>query len=109
MCFLQKYVFQKKYIRVKSFNIITNRNEAKAMTKHASWDCKRKFDSATCNSNQKWNNKTCQGEYKTYHTCKKYYSWNSITCISDNSMYLKRITDTSVIAWDEIISVMDFV
>ena len=108
MCFLQKCV-PKKYIRVKSFNIITNRNEDKAMTKHASWDCKCKFDSATWNSNQKWNNKTCEGEYKTYRECKKYYSWNSITCISDNSMYLKRITDTSVIACDEIISVMDFV
>ena len=33
--------------------------EAKTMTKHISWDGKYKFNSATYNSNQKWNNKTC--------------------------------------------------
>ena len=26
--------------------------------------CKCKFNSTTCNSNQKWNNKTCQYECK---------------------------------------------
>ena len=42
---------------VKVFNMITNKNEAKTMTKYVSCDC-----SATCNSNQKWNNKTCECE-----------------------------------------------
>ena len=29
------------------------------MTKDISCDCKCKLNSTTCNSNQKWNNKTC--------------------------------------------------
>ena len=48
-----------KHINVKAFNMITNKDEAKAMTEHISCDCKCKFNSATCNSNKKWNNKTC--------------------------------------------------
>ena len=49
-----------KDTNVKVFNMITNKNEAKAMTEHISCDCKCKFISTICNSNQKWNNKTCQ-------------------------------------------------
>ena len=45
-------------------NLITNKNEAKTMAKHISSDCKCNFNSATCNSNEKWNNKTCQCECK---------------------------------------------
>ena len=51
--------------------MITNKNEAKTMTKHIPCDCKCKFNSTTCNSNQKWNNKTCQCECKNYRKCKK--------------------------------------
>ena len=61
---------------VKAFNMITNRNKAIAMTEHISCDCKCKFNSTACNSNQKWNDKTCQCECKNYRTCKKDYSWN---------------------------------
>ena len=61
----------------------------------------------TCTSNQKWNNKTCQGECKNYCTCKKDYSWNPSTCICENSKYLKSIANTSVTECDEIIIVMD--
>ena len=44
MSYLQKYVFQKKPkdINVKVFNMITNKNEAKTMTKQISCDCKCK-------------------------------------------------------------------
>ena len=59
-------------INVKVFNMITNKNEAKTIIKHISFDCKYKFNSATCNSNKKWNNETCQCECKNYHTCKNY-------------------------------------
>ena len=38
MFYLQKYVFQK--INVKVFNMVTNKNEAKTMTKYISRDCK---------------------------------------------------------------------
>ena len=77
------------------------------MIKYISCDCKCKFNSTTCNSSQKWNNKACQCECKNYRKCKKHYSWNSSKCICENSKYLKSISDTSVIACNEIISVMD--
>ena len=51
-----------KDINVKAFNTITNKNEAKTMTKFLSFDCKCKFNSTTCNLNQKRNNKLCHCE-----------------------------------------------
>ena len=60
-----------KDVNVKAFNTITRTNEAKIMVKHISCDCKCKFNSTTCNLNQKWNNETCQFECKNYCTCKK--------------------------------------
>ena len=98
-----------KDISVKAFNMITNRNEAKRLIKHISCDCKCKFNSTTCNSNQKWNNKTRQCECKSYCTCKKDYSWNPTTCICENDKYQKSIVDDSVIMCDKIIYVMDIV
>ena len=77
------------------------------MAKHTSCDCKCKFISAICNSNQKWNNKTYQFEYKNYCKCEKDYSWNLSTCICENGKYLEIIADTSVTEFDEIIIVMD--
>ena len=91
---------------LKGFNVITNKNEAKAMTKHISCDCKCKFSSTTCNSNQKWNSKTCQCQRRNYHECEKDYSWNPSTCICENNKILKGIPDTSVIECDEITTVM---
>ena len=49
-----------KNINVKAFNMITNKNKAKTMIEDISCDCKCKFNCTTCNSNQKWNNETCQ-------------------------------------------------
>ena len=69
-------------------NMITNKNEAKATTKHISCDCNCKFDSTTCNSKQKWNNEICQFECKNYCKCKNDYSWNPSTYICENSKYL---------------------
>ena len=85
------------------------KNEAKTMTKHISCNCSCKFIITTCRSNQKWNNKTCQCECKNYHNCRKDYSWNPSTCICENRKCFKNIADTSVIACDEVISVMDIV
>ena len=100
MCFKRNF---------RAFNIIKNKNEAKAMTRHILYDCKCKFNSTTCNSNQKWNNRICQCECKSYRTCKKDYRWNPSTCICGNSKYLKSIADTSMIECDEVITVMDIV
>ena len=63
-----------KDVNVKMFNMITGRNKAKTLLKHFSCDCKCKCNSATCNSNQKWNNKRCLCECKIYLRCKKNYS-----------------------------------
>ena len=74
--------------------MIANKNKAQTLTEHISYDCKCKFNRATRNSDQKWNNKTCQCECKNYSTCKKDYSWNPSTYICENSKHLKSISDT---------------
>ena len=94
-------------INVKAFNVVINKNEAKAMTKHISQKCKFKFSSKTCHLNQKWNNKACQRECKNYRTCKKDCSWSPSTSICENNRYLKSVADTLVIVCHEIITVMD--
>ena len=58
-----------KDVNVKAFNALTNKNKAITMTKHISFNCKYKLNSKICNSNQKWNNRTCQCECKNYHKC----------------------------------------
>ena len=68
-------------------------------------DRKRKFNSTTCNSNQKLDNDKCQCECKKYRTCKKDYSWNPRHF--ENVKYLKSIGDTSVIVCDKIINATD--
>ena len=49
ICVLKKT----KDIKVQIFNMITNTNEAKTMTKHTSCDSRCIFNSTTCNSNLK--------------------------------------------------------
>ena len=68
---------------------------------------KRWFNSATCNSNKKWNNDKCQSKCKNYHMRKKDYSWNPTRWLCKNSMYLKSVADDSVIVCDEIINVKE--
>ena len=110
MTYLHKICVPKKTkdINVKVFDIITNKNK---MTKHGQniFHVAVNVNSTTYNSNQKWNNKTCQCECKYYYNCKKDYSCNPKTCICENSNYLKSIADTWVIACDKIISVMNIV
>ena len=62
-----------KDVNVTVFNMIANINESKTLVKHISYDCKCKFSSATCNSNQKWNNETCHCECDNHSMCKKDY------------------------------------
>ena len=96
-----------KDVNFKVLNIITNKNEAKTMVKYIPCDCKCKFNSTTCNSNQKWNNETCQCECKNYHKCKMNYGWNPCKCVCENGKYLKSFNDNSKIVCDEIIYVMN--
>ena len=90
------------------FNMITNKNEAKTMKKNISCDCKCKFNSTACNSNQKLNDESCQCKCRNYRKCKKDYSWNPSTFNCEESKYLKSIADT-VIRHDEIVPVIDTV
>ena len=89
--------------------MLANKHEAETLTKHVSCDSKWKFNSTTRNSDQKWNNETCQCECKNFRKCKKDYSWNPSTCICEISKYLKSIADTSVIGCDKMISLIDIV
>ena len=92
----------KKRSNVKVFNMTRKIDEAKTLIKHISCDCKCRFNSVTCNSNQKWKNDKYQCECKKYRTCKGICSWNHSTCIFKNSEYLKSIVDDSVILYDEV-------
>ena len=74
------------------------------MVKHILCDCKCKYGSTTCISNQKRNNDKCQRVCKKYNTCN---SCNRSKCICENSRYLKSIVDDYVIACDEIINVIN--
>ena len=60
-----------KDINVIAFNMITNKNQAKTTKKHILCDCKCKFNSTSCNSDQEWNNKTCKCECKNIKSVKK--------------------------------------
>ena len=98
---------EKTEISVKVFNVIRNKDEAKAVREHISCDCKCKSNSTTCNSKQKWNNKTCKCEWTKYHNYEKDYSWNPSICIRENSKYLKSVVDTSVTKCDTIVIVLN--
>ena len=61
-------------INVKAFDMITNKDKAKATTEHISFDWKDKFNSTTCIWKQKWNNETCPCGCKNDQKCDKDYS-----------------------------------
>ena len=102
-------IYVPKDINAKTFDMITKKDEAKAITEHIWCDCKCKFNSTTCNSKQKCNNKTCKCECKNYHKCKENCSLNPSTCICGNSKYLKSFADNSVTECDENLIDMDIV
>ena len=67
------------------------------------------FNRTTCNSDQKWNNKTCQYKFKKYHKCKEDYSYNPSTCICGNNKYVKCVANTPVTECDDIVIAMDII
>ena len=70
------------------FNMITEINESKALTKHISSECKCRFDGRKCNSDQWWNNNKCCCECKKRHVTEKNNVWNPATCYCENGKYL---------------------
>ena len=81
--------------------MIAGINESKTLTKHISWECKCKFDTRKCNSNQWWNNN------KRRCGCSKDYTWNPSKCCFENGKYLASTMDDSVILHDELIGSYD--
>ena len=62
-----RYVFQKptEDLNLSMFNMIMGINELETLIKHASYECKSKFDGRKCYSYQKWNNDKWQCECKS--------------------------------------------
>ena len=54
--------------------MIAKTNKPRPLIKLISCDCKCKFNSTTCNSNQKMNDDKYKCECKNYRMCKKHYS-----------------------------------
>ena len=46
-------------LNLRDFNMITEINESKTLTKRESCKCECKFDGRKCNENQKWNDHKC--------------------------------------------------
>ena len=87
-------------------NKITNKNEAKTRTEHISCECKCKFNSTTCNSNQGWNNKHVNmNAVKAKNIVVGILSHAFVRIVS----IFKSVADTSVAEYDEIVIVMDLV
>ena len=53
-----------KDVNVKIFNMITRIHEVKTLVEQIPGNSKFKFNSRTCNSDQKWDNKSCQYSVK---------------------------------------------
>ena len=81
---------------------ITGINKLKSLIQLTSCECKCGFDGRKCNSDQWWNNYTCQCECKKRHVCEKDYVWNPGTCNCKNGKYLGSIMNDSAITCDEI-------
>ena len=85
------------------FNMITEINELKILTKHILCECKCKFGGRKCDLNQWGNNIKCRRECRKHHLCKQDFIWNPATCSCENGNYLASIMDDSAITCDEII------
>ena len=75
------------------FNIMTDINESKTLTKHILCECKCNLDRTKCNSNQWWNNDKCRCECKIIHVFEKDYVLNPDTYKCENGKYLPGIMD----------------
>ena len=62
---------KKEHLNLSVFNMTTEINELKTLTKHISCECKCRFDGKNCNSNQWLNNNKCRCECKKHNICGK--------------------------------------
>ena len=87
------------------FNMKTEINKSRTLTKHISCKCKCKFDGRKCNLNQKWNNNKCLCTCKNpkeYFVSQIGYFWNLARCSCKNGKYAGSIGD-SVFICDKFI------
>ena len=99
-----KNVFHKKQkTNVKALNMITNKNEARAMTKHISCDCKCKFNSTIVIQIKIGIIKHVNENVKIIISAKKII----VGILAQVFVRIASITGTSVIGFDKIKSVMD--
>ena len=98
-----------KGINVKAFNILTKKDETKAMTEHVPVIVNA--NSIVKHAIQKKNGiiKDVYVNVKIIVSAKKIIVGMIATCICENSKYLKSIADTSVTQCDKIVNVMDIV
>ena len=87
----------KQYLKLSVFNMITEINEAKTLTKQISCKCRCKFDEKNIN------NYKFQCQWKKHHLCEIDNVWNVATCNCENGKYLTSVMDDSAITCDEII------
>ena len=95
-----------KNINVKAFILITNKDEAKAMTENISCDCKCKSIVKHVIQNKNGIIKHVNVNAKITTKCEKNYCWNPNPCIYKNGKYLKSVANTSVTECDFSINVM---
>ena len=89
------------------FSMIRGINESKTLKKHASCECKCRFDGRKCNSDQWWNNDKCRCDCKKRHVGEKDYAWNPSIFNCENGKHLTSIMDDSTTMYDEIIGSYD--
>ena len=101
-----KNVFHKKHkTNVNALNMITNKNEARAMTKYISCDCKCKFNSTTVLQIKIGIIKHVNVNVKIVISAKKII----VGILAQVFVRTASINGTSVIGFDKIKSVMDIV
>ena len=86
--------------------MITGINESKTLTNYVLCKYECKFNTITCNSNQKWSRYKCRCECKNtkkHRVCEKAYIWNPATCSCEKGKYVTGIIDNSVIMCHKII------
>ena len=81
----------KKEMSLKVFNMITNKNEAKAIAKYISYDCKWKHVVHHVIQIRHGLVELVKVNFKNYRKGKKYYSWNSIFFTCEYSTITQRL------------------
>ena len=73
-------------LNLRVFNMITEINESKTLTKHISCEFKCTVDGRKCNSVQWWINDKFRCEFKKGHICENDYRWilPHVTVIKEN-------------------------